>query len=183
MHGGKGCGSHPPKSECSRPCLPASRDLRSGVDSRQDQSQPYVPQQPVEGSSELRVMTPGEQTAMSPEQRIEFFMSSHAGRMRRGTCIVRIASRSVDERQEEGRCGFLCPENATPIDQRAAKSTATDSPVMRFQGVIVLRSSQVSLQSPGPPDSTQAGLWQALPPFAAAASALCLRPPRSRQAP
>lgn len=72
------------KSERLRPCLPCSCHLWSGVNPGQDPSQPSLSQQPVEGSSELRVRTPGDHAAMNPEQKVELFMSSHLWKMRTG---------------------------------------------------------------------------------------------------
>jgi len=75
--------------KCPGSSLPGPSDLRSGIDAGQHHGQPAFANQPVERTTQLRMISSYYKPTVSPQQQLDLITSPHINKMRRKQTIVR----------------------------------------------------------------------------------------------
>ena len=75
--------------KCPGSSLPGPSDLRSGIDAGQYHGQPAFANQPVERTTQLRMISSYHEPATSPQQQLDLITGTHIDKMRRKQTIVR----------------------------------------------------------------------------------------------
>jgi hypothetical protein len=77
--------------KCSGSDMPGLGDLWSGIDTGQHRGQPAFANQPVEGTTQLRMISSYNEPAASPQQQLDLIAGVHINKMRTSSPTVRRA--------------------------------------------------------------------------------------------